>query len=321
MRPRAPGDSRRAWNGCRIAARRCPSGWPRPAGDADREARTAVGFEHEASAARADATRAAAEAATLVAEAEHADPRDDAALAAATKLAEDALEIALAARRAAGDSEAEAQRARAELERTHTRIETLAAELAALATHDAEAQATLAPLAAAVAETAPRAAEARDALARSELRRGETSDELERVRTLEGEQRVEAGAAAARLAGAEARARALESAVARGDGLAPAARLLAGRAALAHELVEPEAGLEAAVAAVLARRAGTAVAADLDAALALLADTELEGASIGIPRERAPGRSSGPGLQLARRALHARRRSTGRPAGRRMAGR
>ena len=265
--------------------------------DADREARAAVAFEQESSTARADAKRAADEAATLVAEAEHADPRDDAALAAATKLAEDALETALAARRAAGDSEAEAQRARADLERTHARIETLAAELAALATHDAEAQATLAPLAAAVAETAPRAAEARDALARSELRRAETADELERVRTLEGEQRVEAGAAAARLAGAEARARALESAVARGDGLAPAARLLAGRAALAHELVEPEAGLEAAVAAVLARRAGTAVAADLDAALALLADTDLEGASIGIPRERAPGRSSGPGLE------------------------
>jgi chromosome segregation protein len=265
--------------------------------DAEREARTAVALELEASTARTDAKRAADDAARLVAEAEHADPRDDAALAAATKLAEDALETALAARRAAGDAEAAAQRARAELDRMQARSETLAAELAALARHEAEARATLAPLAAAVAEVAPRAAEARDALARSELRRSETADELERVRTLEGERRIEAGAAAARLAGADARARALEAAVARGDGLAPAARLLAGRASLAHELVEPEPGLEAAVAAVLARRAGTAVAADLDAALALLADAELEGASIGIPRNRLTGGPAGPGLE------------------------
>ena len=94
----------------------------------------------------------------LVAEAEHADPRDDAALAAAaTTRAEDALESALAARRAAGDAEAAAQRARAEIGRTQARVETLAAELAALATRDAEAQAALGPLAAAVAEAAPRA--------------------------------------------------------------------------------------------------------------------------------------------------------------------
>ena len=177
------------------------------------------------------------------------------------------------------------------------RSETLAAELAALAAHDAEAQATLAPLAAAVAEAAPHAAEAREALAHCELRRAETGDELERVRTMEGERRIEAGAAAARLAGADARAKALEAAVTRGDGLAPAARLLAGRASLAHELVEPESGLEAAVAAVLARRAGTAVAADLDAALALLSDVELEGASIGVPRDRTSGRTAGPGLE------------------------
>ncbi len=189
------------------------------------------------------------------------------------------------------------QRARSEATRTQARVDTLTAELAALTTRDAAAQAALGPLAAAVAEAAPRAAEARETLARAELSRSEAAEALDRVRTLEGERRVEAGAAAARLAGAEARARTLEAAVARGDGLAPAAKLLAGRASLAHELVEPEPGLEAAVAAVLARRAGTAVAADLDAALALLAEVAMEGASVGVPHARAAGGTGGRGLE------------------------
>ena len=189
------------------------------------------------------------------------------------------------------------QRARSEVARTQARVEALAAEVVALTTKDAEAQAALGPLATAVAAAAPRAAEAREALARAELRRSESTDELDRVRTLEGERRVEAGAAAARLAGADARARTLEAAVARGDGLGPAVKLLAGRASLAHELVEPEPGLEAAVAAVLARRAGTAVAADLDAALALLADAEMDGASVGVPRTHAAGGAAGRGFE------------------------
>jgi chromosome segregation protein len=265
--------------------------------DAEREARSAATLESEAATAKDDATRAAADATRLVAEAEHVDPGDDAALAAATTQAEDALETALAARRAAGDSEAAAQRARTEVGRMLARVEALTAELAALASHDTEAQSALAPLAAAVAEAAPRVVTGHEAQTASEQRRSEASDELDRVRTLEGERRVEAGASAARLAGAEARARALEAAVARGDGLAPAVRLLGGRASLAHELVEPEPGLEAAVAAVLARRAGTAVAADLDAALALLDDDEMEGASVGVPRGRVASHAVGPGLE------------------------
>jgi chromosome segregation protein len=74
-------------------------------------------------------------------------------------------------------------------------------------------------------------------------------------------------------------------------------RLLQGRARLAHELVDPEPGLEAAVAAVLARRAGTAVAADLDAALALLAEHEMDGASVGVPHARSAERVAGSGLE------------------------
>jgi chromosome segregation protein len=272
--------------------------------EAEREGRAAFALEQESGAARADAARATDEAARLVAEAEHADPRDDSALAEATARAEAALEAALAARRAAGDAEAAAQRARAEIERAQARVETLATELAALATRDAAAQAALGPLAEAVAEATPRAEAARDALSGAESRRTQSADELDRLRALEGERRIEAGSAAARLAAGEARARALEAAVARGDGLAPAVKLLAGRASLAHELVEPEPGLEAAVAAVLARRAGTAIAADLDAALALLADAELEGASIGVPHTRATTGKAGRGLtSLAERCV------------------
>jgi chromosome segregation protein len=265
--------------------------------EAEREARGAFALEQESGAARADAARAADDAAKLVAQAEHVDPRDDTALAAATTRAEDALERALAARRSAGDAEAAAQRARAEVERMEARVETLSAELATLATRDATAQAALGPLELAVAEAAPRAAEARERLSAAEARRTATTDELDRLRTLEGERRVEAGASAARLAGAEARARTLEAAVARGDGLGPVVKLLAGRASLAHELVEPEPGLEAAVAAVLARRAGTAVAADLDEALELLGDREMEGASVGVPHGRPAAGKAGRGLE------------------------
>jgi chromosome segregation protein len=264
--------------------------------EADREARTALALEQEAETARADAIRAADEAAKLVAEAEHADPTDDDALAAATARAEAALERALAARRTAGDADAAMQRARSELQRAQARVETLTRELETVTRTDAGAQAALGPLAAAVEAAAPTAALARETLARTEQLRVETAEELDRVRALEGERRIEAGAAAAELAGAATRARALEAAVARGDGLAPAVRLLQGRAPLAHELVDPEPGLEAAVAAVLARRAGTAVAADLDAALALLDDAGLEGASVGVPRAHAAGPAAGPGL-------------------------
>ena len=272
--------------------------------EAEREARGAFALEQESGAARADAARASDDAAKLAAEAEHVDPRDDTALGAATTRAEDALESALAARRQAGDADAAAQRARADAERTRARVETLTAELSALATRDTEAQAALGPLAAAVAEAAPRAAEARERLELAEARRTGTTDELDRLRTLEGQRRVEAGAAAARLAGAEARARMLEAAVARGDGLAPAVRLLAGRASLVHDLVEPEPGLEAAVAAVLARRTGTAVAADLDEALGLLGDRELEGASVGVPHARPDGGTPARGLEpLAARCV------------------
>jgi chromosome segregation protein len=264
--------------------------------EAEREARTALALEQEATTARADAARAGDEAAKLVAEAEHADPHDDDALAASTKRTEDALETALAARRAAGDADAALQRARAELQRSQARLETLARELSALTARDAEAQAALGPLAAAADAAAPRAVEARETLAQRERLRIEAAEALDRVRTLEGERRVEAGAAAAELAGAAARARTLEAAVARGDGLAPAVRLLQGKAPLAHELIDPEPGLEAAVAAVLARRAGTAVAADLDAALALLDDRGMDGASVGVPR--APSREATPGAGL-----------------------
>ncbi|MDX6570663.1 MAG: chromosome segregation protein, partial [Gaiellales bacterium] len=272
--------------------------------EAEREARDAFALEQESGAARADAARASDDAAKLVAQAEQVDPQDDTALATATTRAEDALESALAARRAAGDAEAAAQRARADGGRMQTRVETLEAELAMLATREAGAQAALGPLEASVAEAAPRAAEARERLALAEARRTQTTDELDRLRTLEGERRVEAGAAAARLAGAEARAGTLEAAVARGDGLAPAVRLLAGRVSLVHDLVEPEPGLEAAVAAVLARRAGTAVAADLDEALGLLGDRELEGASVGVPHARPAEATPGRGLEpLAARCV------------------
>jgi chromosome segregation protein len=264
--------------------------------EAEREARAADALEAEVASAQADATRAADQAAALVAEAERADPQDDDALAAATTRAEDALELALAARRAAGDADAALARARGEAQRTQARVETLARELAALTEQDAGARAALAPLAAAVEAAAPRAAGAREQLAQTERERAGTAEELDRVRALEGERRVAAGAAAAELAGASARTRALEAAAARGDGLGPAVRQLQGRAPLAHELVEPEAGLEAAVAAVLARRAGTAIAADLDAALALLEGDGMDGASVGIPAARTPG-SATPGLE------------------------
>ncbi|MDX6536807.1 MAG: chromosome segregation protein, partial [Gaiellales bacterium] len=265
--------------------------------ESEREARAAFALEQESGTARAEAAAAADDAAKLAAEAEHVDPKDDAALAAASARAEDALERALTARREAGDAEAAAGRARADLGRMQARVETLAAELATLATREADSRSALGPLAGAVAEAAPRAAEARERLTLAEARRTETTDELDRLRTLEGERRVEAGAAAARLAGAEARARTLEAAVARGDGLAPAVRLLSGRASLAHDLVEPEPGLEAAVAAVLARRAGTAVAADLDEALALLGDPEMDGASVGVPHARPDRGKPGRGLE------------------------
>ena len=84
--------------------------------EAEREARAAFALEQESGAARAESEHAAGEAARLVAEAEHVDPRDDDALAAATKRAEDALETALAARRdrrrCRGRGAARAQRGR-----------------------------------------------------------------------------------------------------------------------------------------------------------------------------------------------------------------
>ncbi len=257
----------------------------------------------------AAATAAAAASVEVDAERERAelaaDPDDtglEERFAAATEASEAALRSVLEARRAEAEHEGRLARARAEAAEHGERATAAAARRedlgAGVADREAERSAAQAALDAAQAAVD----EARTSVAAAELEERAAREAAEGARAREAELRTADALADAAAQAAAARHAELRRAVERGDGMDAALLRLRDRGvALVADRIEPEAGLERAVAAVLAWRAAEAVAGEARDAVALLADDALDGAAL-LCLDRLPARSAeGPGVPLASR--------------------
>ena len=250
-------------------------------------------LDAEVVAARAEEARAAAEAdahaATLAA-------ADDAAgeetLTALVREVAGALDAALAARQELAEIDGRANRAAHDVREASEQALAAGARAEALVAEAAARAASRAGLEAALAAADADATAATAALAAAQAAAAAARTTAESVRERERTARESRGAAAGRSQAAAARAEAADRALDRGDGLAPAVRRLRERGVqLALDLVEPGEGLEAAVAAALAWRAGEAVAPAAADAIALLDDADLAGAAL-LCLDRLGGRTA-----------------------------
>ena len=274
-------------------------------------ARDAERLEGRAQRLLGEAATSASAAAAVEVEAEReraalaADPDDTASeeqFAAAMQASEAALAALLGARRAEAEHEGRLARAQAEATEGRERAAAAGARRTDLSAGIGEresdrqqAQITLEGIHIAVEQ-------ARQVLAEAE--RAEQAERAAAVaaRAVEAAVRGEAAATDARAQAAAARLLELRQSIERGDGLAAAlVRLRARGVSLVADQIQPEPGLERAVAAVLAWRATEAIALVAADAVDLLADDALEGAAL-LCLDRLSARAAeGPGVPLSSR--------------------
>ncbi len=239
-------------------------------------------LDAEVAAAKAEEAHAAAaadaHAATLAAA---GDGTEEEVLAALVREVAGALDAALAARQELAEIDGRANRAAHDVREASEQALAAGARADALVAEAAARAASRAGLEAALAAADADATAATVALAAAQAAATAARSAAESIREREREARELRGAAAGRSQAATARAEAADRAVERGDGLAPAVRRLRERGVqLALDLVEPGEGLETAVAAALAWRAGEAVAPAAVDAIELLDDSGLQGAAL-----------------------------------------
>ena len=265
--------------------------------DAAREAQgereRATRMSAQAARSREAAAAAGASAATLAGEAERLRADEPAAeLAALTARAGDALEAALSARRQAAEAEGGVARAGSERARCEERLAALREAAPARAAALEAAAGDLQGAEAEAAEATPHATAAADALTAAVAEAELAQTAADAARADERAALAHAAQAGEQASAAEARVAALDEALRRADGVAPAVRRLAERGALLSvSLVSAPAGVERAVAAALACRAA-AVAGDIDSAIALLHGEGMDGASVLVAREAEQGRAA-----------------------------
>lgn len=238
-----------------------------------------------------------------------ADPDDtgiEERFAAAVETSEAALAAVLEARRAEAEHEGRLARAAAEAAENGERATAAAARRADLGAGAADREAARREAQLALEALEARVAVAREALGDAERLEQEARAAADEARAAEADVRGAAAAAEARAAASSARLRELRESIERGDGLDGALKRLRDRGiALIADQLEPDAGLERAVAAVLAWRATEAVARVASDAVDLLADDALEGAAL-LCLDRLPSRQAeGPGTPLAARVRFA----------------
>ena len=265
--------------------------------DAAREAQgereRATRMSAQAARSREAAAAAGASAATLAGEAERLRADEPAAeLAALTARAGDALDAALSARRQAAEAEGGVARAGSERARCEERLAALREAAPARAAALEAAAGDLQAAEAEAAEATPHTTSAADALTAAVAEAELAQTAADAARADERAALAHAAQAGEQASAAEARVAALDEALRRADGVAPAVRRLAERGALLSvSLVSAPAGVERAVAAALACRAA-AVAGDIDSAIALLHGEGMDGASVLVARGAEQGRAA-----------------------------
>ena len=231
------------------------------------------------SGAEADAAQALA--AQFSAELTSLATTDDAELERADSVLREASDRTVAARRRVAELRGSTSHAAGLSERLNERIGVAESRTIELDATLATAGSSLATARARHSQAVPQAeaARAKLAVATADLERAHVDAESARKRATQA--RLDAARASEAAVAARARHSALEGAVSRADGVAPALRELARRGArLALAQVEVPEGLELATAAALERRAAGAIADDLSSALALLEGDGLDGASV-----------------------------------------
>ncbi len=250
------------------------------AAEAARDAERARTLLDDAERIAGQAGAAAAEAELLTGELAALDPADELALERADAELREATDASLAARRTQAELVGSAGHARSLVERLAQQRASAETRLEAIAEAERAAADGLSATALELAAVSPAVEAARAALEQAHGEAERTRTTLEEAREASRSARAHAATASESAAALQARAEALDGAVRRADSVAPATRALAARGAvLALALVDPDDGLELAVAAALERRAAQVVAADLAAALTLL-DGGVEGASV-----------------------------------------
>ena len=250
------------------------------AAESARDSELARTLQHDAERIAGQATTAAGEAELLTAELAALDPSDELALERADAELQIATDASLSARRAQAELRGSAGHARSLVERLAQQRASSEARLLSLAEAELAAAERLSATSLELAAMAPTVEAARAGLEAAHDEAAETRTRLEAARESSRGARAHAATAGETAAALQARVEALDGAIRRADSVAPGTRELAARGAvLALALVEPDAGLELAVAATLERRGAQVVAADMAAALTLL-EGGIEGASV-----------------------------------------